>query len=342
MAISSTSNSPGAASPSGKLVAQDIILAAYSFLGIYDTTSPLTPFETQLGLQSLIDLLDQWDNQDLSVFSTTPYVFPFQSGIQNYQVGATNRFVCNILNNVMTVVSGNPGSISAGEVLIAPGVAPGTTITGLISGNQYGLSWTAPMPITQVNAGLCNFVAPTTNYFNTSPGLDYNWNIPRPVKIDKVEIQYPSGLSQPVKLEIPQVSLEVWANLPQDNTTSLWPTMVYDDAADGYRNLRFWPIPGNTANCILWVWDQLDKVANLNDTVFAPPGYAMALKLSLAELLEFHFERSLSPDFHLKALAARSAINNINADIPSLKYEGIWSKSSHSNMTWASRGRVRL
>ena len=339
---SSLNNFPGSASPSGKLVAQDIILAAYSFLGIYDTTSPLTPYELQLGLQSLIDLLDQWDNQDLSVFSTTPYVFPFQSGIQTYQVGATNRFVGNILNNVMTITSGTPGNVTVGQVLIAPGVAPGTTIAGILTGNQYTLSWTAPNPITQVDAGLCNYVSPNTNYFNSSPGLDYNWNIPRPVKIDKVEIQYPSGINQPVKLEIPQVSLEVWTNLPQDNTVSLWPTMVYDDCADGYRNLRFWPIPGNTANCILWVWDQLDKVANLNDTVFAPPGYAMALKLSLAELLEFHFERALTPEFHSKALAARSAINNINADIPSIKYDSIFGGSMGSSMVFESRGRVRL
>jgi hypothetical protein len=338
----SSSNFPGIASPSGQLVAQDIILAAYSFLGIYDTTSPLTPFELQLGLQSLIDLLDQWDNQDLSVFSTTPYVFPFQSGIQTYQVGATNRFVCNVLGNIMTVISGTPGNITAGQVLIAPGIAPNTTITSILSGNQYQISWTAPIPITQVDAGLCSFVSPNTNYFNTISSLDYNWNIPRPVKIDKVEIQYPSGLSQPVKLEIPQVSLEVWAGIPQDNTTSLWPTMVYDDAADGYRNLRFWPIPGNTANCILWVWDQLDKVSSLLDTVFAPPGYAMALKLSLAELLEFHFERSLAPEFHLKALAARNAINNINADIPCIKYESIYGGSQGSSMVFESRGRVRL
>lgn len=335
-------SNPGLGSPSGQLLASDIITAAYSFLGIYDTTSPLTPFETQLGLTSLIDLLDQWDNEDLSVFSTTPYVFPFQTGIQNYQLGATNRFICNILGNVMTVVSGTPGAISNGEVLIAQGVPPNTTITGTITGNTYSLSWTSPMPITQVLAGLCTYVMPTTNYFNATPGYDYNWNIPRPVKIEKVEIQYPSGVNQPVKLEIPLVSLETWATVAQDNTTSLFPTMVFDDDADGYRNLRFWPVPGNTANCILWVWDQLDKVANSTDTVFAPPGYAMALKLTLAELLEFHFDRVLAPEFHAKALAARNAINNINQGIPCMKYAGIWGGSYGSSMVWESRGRVRL
>ena len=332
---------PGAASPSGKLDANDIITAAYSFLGIYDTTSPLTPFETQLGLTSLTDLLDQWDNEDLSVFSTTPYTLPFQSNIQTYQVGATNRFICNVLGNVMTVVSGTPGNVAPGQVLIASGVAPNTTITGILGGNQYTLSFTAPLAITQVPAGLCNFIVPNTNTFNTTSSMDYNWNIPRPVKIERVSIQFPSGTNQPVELSIPIIDIDDWIDVPQKNTSSTFPLFVYDDAADTYRNLRFWPIPQSTANCVLYVWDQLDKIAALDDIVFAPPGYAMALKMTLAELLEFHFERVLAPEFHMKALAARTAINNINEGIPRIKYNSLWG-GSHNTMVWKSRGRVRI
>jgi hypothetical protein len=321
--------------------ALDVIQSAYSLIGIFDQTSPLTPFETQLGLTTLADMLDEWDNKNLLVYSTTPYTLPFQNGIQTYQLGSRNPFICNILGNVMTVISGTP-TVGIGNCLIAPGVAPDTYIQGVAGGNQYTLNWTAPQPITQVNAGLCSFVPPTTNTFNTTNSLDYNWNIPRPVKIEKVSIQYPSGLSQPVELEIPQVQLEYWIGVPQKNTSSLWPLFVYDDCADGFRNLRFWPIPQASANAIIYVWEQLSAISDLNTSIFAPPGYPMAIKLTLAEYLALHFERILTPDFHAKALASRNAINNINEGIPSVKYDSIWGGRNGSDMTWASRGRVRI
>ena len=69
----------------------------------------------------------------------------------------------------------------------------------------------------------------------------------------------------------------------------------------------------------------------------------MALKLSLAEILAFHFERVINPDLKAKASQARSAINNINEGIPKTRYDGIWGgAAAGSDMTWASRGRVRI
>jgi hypothetical protein len=326
----------------GNPTALDLIEAAYSLIGIWDTTSPLTPYETQLGLTTLNDLMDQWDNENLLVFSTTPFTFPFQNNIQTYQVGSVNPFVCNILGDVMTVVSGTPGTVQIGNVLIANGVPANTTITGILTGNQYTLSWTAPLPITGVNGSLCGFVTPQTNTFISAYPTDYSWNIPRPVKIEKVSIQFPAGNSQPVELEIPQIPLEEWIGVPQKNTSSLWPLFVYDDCADPVRNLRFWPVPQVNANCILYVWEQLNKVTALTNTLYAPPGYSMAIKLSLAEILALHFERVLTPDFKAKASQARSAINNINQQIPKTRYDGIWGgAAAGSDMTWASRGRVR-
>jgi len=323
--------------------ALDLIQAAYSLLGIYDQTSPLSPFETQLGLTTLTDLLDQWNNENLLVFSTTPYTFPFQNNIQTYQVGSVNPFTCNILGNIMTITSGTPGAVIVGEVLICNGVPANTTITGILTGNQYTLSWTAPLPITNQTGSLCGFVTPTTNTFISVYPTDYSWNIPRPVKIEKVSIQFPAGSGQPVELEIPQIPLEEWIGVPQKNTSSLWPLFVYDDCADPVRNLRFWPVPQVNANCILYVYSQLNRITNLTDQIYAPPGYAMALKLSLAEILAFHFERVISPDLKAKASQARSAINNINEGIPKTRYDWIWGGAgAGSDMTWASRGRVRI
>ena len=145
------------------MTALDAIQGAYSMIGIFDQSSPLTPFETQLGLTTLQDLLDKWDNEALLVYSSTPYTFPFQNGIQTYQLGPVNQFTCNILGNVMTVLTGTPVIALGTSVLIAPGVAAGTIVESLVTGNQYLLNWTAPGPITCVQAGLCNPVAPKSS-----------------------------------------------------------------------------------------------------------------------------------------------------------------------------------
>ena len=323
------------------MTALDVIQSAMSLIGIFDQTSPLTPFETQLGLTTLVDLLDSWDNQNLLVYSDAPYTFPFQNGIQTYQLGSLNPFVCNVLNNVMTVVSGNP-TVGIGNCLIAPGVPADTYITGIVGGNQYSLNWTAPGPITQVQAGLFSYVAPGTNTMYGGSNQDYNWNIPRPVKIEKISIQYPNGSSQPVEIEIPLIPLEEWVGIPAKNTNSLWPLFCYDDDAFPFRNLRFWPIPANAANCTLYIWEQLSALSGLDQIIFAPPGYAMAMKLTLAEYLALHFERALSPDFHAKALAARNAIDNINEGIPVMRYDGIWGGRRGNSWAAESRGRVRI
>lgn len=322
------------------LTALSAIQAAYSLIGIYDQTSSLTPFETQLGLTTLADLLDSWDNQALLVYSSTPYTFPFQNGVQTYQLGSVNPFVCNILGNVLTIISGTP-TVGIGNALMAPGIPVGTTIVAPLTGNQYTISYTSPEPITQVQGSLCSFVAPTTNTF-VSGTQDYNWNIPRPVKIDKVSILYPSGTNQPVEIEIPQVPLEEWVGIPQKNTSSLWPLLVYDDDSFPFRNLRFWPIPQAASSCILQVWEQLGSVTDLNQILYAPPGYAMAIKLTLAEYLALHFDRVLSPDLHAKALAARKAIDNINEGIPAIRYDSIWGGQRGNSWAAESRGRVRI
>jgi hypothetical protein len=85
----------------------------------------------------------------------------------------------------------------------------------------------------------------------------------------------------------------------------------------------------------------LSALSSLTQNLYAPPGYAMAIKLTLAEYLALHFERALSPDFHAKALAARQAIDNINEGIPRMRYDPIWGGRSN-DFTWASRGRVRI
>ena len=321
------------------LTALDAIQGAYSLLGIWDQTSSLTPFETQLGLTTLAEMLDQWDNQALLVYGSTPYTFPFQNGVQTYQLGSVNPFTCSIIDNVMTILSGSP-VVAVGNVLIAPGVPANTTVTGYIGGFTYNISWTAPIPLMSVQAGLCGPVVPNTNTFITGT-QDYNWNIPRPVKIEKVSIQYPSGTNQPVEIEIPQITLEEWVGIPQKNTNSLWPLLVYDDCADPFRNLRFWPIPANSASCILQVWEQLGAVSDLSQILYAPAGYAMAIKLTLAEYLALHFDRVLSPDHHARALAARKAIDNINEGIPAMRYDSIWGGQRGNSWAAESRGRVR-
>ncbi len=319
------------------ITAQSIIEGAYGLLGIFDGTSALTPSEYQTGLTVLNDMIDSWNNLNLMVFSSTAFVLPFISGVQTYQIGQTNPFVFNLTGSTMTIISGTPNINLGSSVLVAPGVPPLVTVNASLGGGQYTVSYTAPFALTGVTGGLCNL---TTNLTPWTNGQAFNWNFPRPTRIERVSIQFPSNTSQPVEIAIPFVDEEAWQGIPLKNTISDYPTMCYQDDAFPYNNLNFWPIPSTGASAVLYVWELTPGAINLQTQMEVPQGYNVALKQNLA--IELAPYNQIEPAQTLLRLAAasRQAIDNINAKIPRVHYDPMWLGQRSDSTALNSRGRV--
>jgi hypothetical protein len=271
-------------------------------LGVIDPENSNSEPESgyQNALIALNDMIGSWNLENLLVYAVNINTFTFVAGQQVYQVGSQNPFVANILGSTMTVTAGTP-IVEPGATLIAGGVPPSTTVTGLLTGNQYGLSWTAPNPITQVQAGLC---------------IGTNWNIPRPTRIQSCSVLYPGAAGQQVEIPISIIDVDHWQSISVKSIESIFPTAVYNDTNYPYMNLYFYPVPATSCNCVLYTWDQLEEVTGLISLIDVPQGYNEALKYNMAVRLAPYYGVEPSQTVVQMAIRSKSNINDINSGIP--------------------------
>jgi hypothetical protein len=311
------------------VTAQQIIEDAAGMIGVYDGTSPLTQWEYQTALSVLNDMIDSWNNLNLMVYAVSAYTVPFVPGTQIYTVGTTYQFLGSIVGTALTLSVA--GVLTPGAVLLGPGIPPNVTVK-----SGAGVNWVLSTDcgtIAQESMGQCLPGGP--------PSVPtYNWNFPRPSKIEKVSVLYPNANGQPVELVIPFIQLEDWQAIPVKWVTSTYPTRCYNDDNFPYMALNFWPVPASNCNAILYAWDQIGVLTSLTNNVEVPMGYNDAIKKCLAIELALRFPGcAVSPDLMRASMAARKAINNINQGIPSIKYDPMFTGRG-GGMELESHGRV--
>ena len=316
--------------------ALDIIQAAYGLIGVWDTTSALTAYESQLGLTVLNDMIGSWNLEQLSIYTDLVYELPFLSGCSSYQVGLPQgQFIFNASGTALTIVSG-AATPAIGQTLIAQGILPNTT---LISGS--GLSWVLSQPVvaplTAASGGLCS------SSINPYGALGFNWAIPRPTKIERISIRY-NTTGSPYEIPLGFSDLEHWQAIPVKTTQSTYPLVCYNDASFPYMNLNFWPVPTGPANCIVYAWDPLSELNNLTNNIELPPGYNTALKYNLAIELAIYFDREPSPALLKKAETTKHTLASINQKTPELHYDPMFTGANSNTLqiALASRGQIVL
>jgi hypothetical protein len=139
--------------------------------------------------------------------------------------------------------------------------------------------------------------------------------------------------SRPVNIAFAQVDLgggppdvyrPIWlrdkrwyANQSVPALTSTFPTDLYYAPDWPNGSLYFWPVPTTAYTVRLWL-QALLLTANLSTTVSFPPGYQLALRLTLAERLARGMGQPLSADLKQDARDARAAIFANNEEMPAL------------------------
>ena len=118
-------------------------------------------------------------------------------------------------------------------------------------------------------------------------GLTGDWNVPRPVRIERAGIIITTNPPQPVELPITILSVQGWSNIVIKATQSTIPTALYNDGSYPLTNISMWPVPQDSSNYVaLYCWEQISSFADLSTTSYDfPPGYVLALKYNLAALL---------------------------------------------------------
>ena len=140
-------------------------------------------------------------------------------------------------------------------------------------------------------------------------------NIARPVYVQTINFQ---DTSQSPTLEMPLEPLtdQGFANIPQKDSTSAYPTCAYWNptySGTGLGSITLWPVPtSSTLQGVIYAPTTLTQVAALGTTLTLPPGYQWLLTENLAVMLAPEFGVPVPGELRESAREAKGNVKRAN------------------------------
>jgi hypothetical protein len=206
---------------------------------------------------------------------------------------------------------------AAGEDLDASEAADGLELL-----NDMMESWSAQrLSVFFVPRLLFPLVVGQQTYQMGQDGVGPNdFNTPRPAKITRVSVISLANVQLPLELQMQYTTDEkIWQEVRVKAIQSSLPRLCYDDCAMPNRNLNLYPVPNIANQLAIYPWTALTRFADLTTGYTFPPGYARAIRFSLAEEFAPEFGITVSPQIASVAAKAREVIKSLNA--PSMNRE---------------------
>jgi hypothetical protein len=153
--------------------------------------------------------------------------------------------------------------------------------------------------------------------YTLGPGGD--WDMPRPVGIEAMNLIYANTQPFPLILPIEILTLEQYNQIIVPDTTSDPAAVMYCyiDGAFPLRNLTFYLVPNASATVTLYYWQSADSLTGtiseqLNAQLALPPGYERALKYNLAVEMANEFAREPLPSTMQIAVDSKAVLKRVN------------------------------
>jgi hypothetical protein len=135
-----------------------------------------------------------------------------------------------------------------------------------------------------------------------NPPNAWDFNAPRPARIERMGIIWLGNAAQPLELPLQYLTVAQWQEIPVKNITSSLPQYCWDDDNFPFRGLNFWPIPNVNDQITIYPWTAITTPATLTTQLAFPPGYLQAFRYNLAVMLAAEFPPV--PDSVLSTVAA--------------------------------------
>lgn len=163
-----------------------------------------------------------------------------------------------------------------------------------------------------------NLLSVTAGTGTYTLGSGGDWNIARPAKIDNAMFrETATGLELPMRV----LTDAEYQAIRLKDTTGSWPRWLYNDYAFPLSTVTVWPTPSVNNQIVLYTWNQISSVANLDTSLTFPPGYIMALRYNLAVALAPEYGRSISVELAALAMQTKANIKTINTRVPLLQMD---------------------
>lgn len=222
---------------------------------------------------TLNDMLDQWSNQKQMVFYVTEIVHLIAGGgTYQYTLGAGGNigsvFTGSVAADVLTVTAVTSGAITQGQQLSGSGITAGTQITNFITG-----------------AGSVNTAVGTyrLNKSMTAGSTTITGSYQRPQRINSAFVRVQATVGNP-DYPVAVLSVEDYEMIGIKTINGPWPKALYYQPSDPLGNITYWPVPG-ACEVHMFADTLLQQFVTLQDTIVLPPGYKMAMRWNLSELL---------------------------------------------------------
>lgn len=153
--------------------------------------------------------------------------------------------------------------------------------------------------------------------YTVGPGGDFN--IPRPVRIDRFSVILLNNPNQPLELPMEKLDEAQWRMRPVKAIPSTVPRAVWDDNGFPWRTLSLWPQPTVSVGIVLYSWGQLNQFQDLATNYEFPPGYQDALELNLPLRLSMQFGGFMPPQLPALAAQAIAKVKAVNHPLLELR-----------------------
>lgn len=169
-------------------------------------------------------------------------------------------------------------------------------------------------------------------------GVDGDFNLPRPAKIERASILVPNNLEIPIEANNDVIA---WQSIVLKNVPSAWPVFMYNDYDYPSMHFNFWPIPsGVDVSVVLYVWETINAPLTLDTVLSFPPAYNDALIFNLTLRLYQIFSKQPTAWIIQQAALSKKKIHTINNSIPNVVPDPSFNRHPSNTEAWKSAGRV--
>jgi len=149
----------------------------------------------------------------------------------------------------------------------------------------------------------------------------------RPVRIANLNIIL-NNVFPPVRFPLKQRDKDWWATQRLQGIQTALPTDFYYRPDWPLGSIFFWPVPNLGYGAELEIESVIQGGTSLDTPFMAPPGYELAMTLTLAELLCPAFEKMPNQVLVGAAMRARNAVQGLNNAAPRINLDDFGDSSS--------------
>jgi len=293
--------------------AGDIINGSLRLIGVLAEGETPSSETAQDALNAMNQMIQSWNIERLSVFSTLDQVINWLPGTisgtlgPSGTLGAKTAAVTSASGNGTVVTMGYTSvyTFLVGEIITISGMTPST----------YNGTYT----ITATGVGTFSF-ASTVTATATVFGTITHSTIQRPVQIDDSSYfrDPASGISYGIKL----INQQQYDGIAVKTVTSTYPQVMFVNMTYPNLDLYVYPVPTKLLEFHFISVQQLDEPANLATDLAFPPGYLRCFRYNLACELAPEFGVEPSRQVQRIAMTSKRNLKRINNpdDIMALPY----------------------